>query len=134
MMGRVPQERLKRLENANELLEAIASCGRHFFRHDGRVSRFTFGPQGRVYLIDKYTRRRVYMHRHAPTRWFTEGGTLWSLCRALLAYIWTGKRIPARAFGPWPEWLCHGDLWAYGEDMEIVRRAAARLEITEAAS
>jgi hypothetical protein len=32
-------------------------------------------------------------------------------------------------FGPWPEWICGGDLWGYGAEMDVVRRAAQRLAL-----
>jgi hypothetical protein len=51
---------------------------------------------------------------------------------ALRDFVRTGKKLPmAKYFGPWPGWLCGGDLWGYGEDMPLVRRAARTLGVAE---
>lgn len=31
--------------------------------------------------------------------------------------------------GPWHEWGCDGDLWGYGEDMQLVRDVAIALNL-----
>jgi hypothetical protein len=133
------QERLKR---ANELIGVIASVGRRFFYHpfkydDGfveeRVSCFMeLDDTWRLWFIDGYTQRPIYMHQASwrPWRGFTEGGTLRRLVQDLARYILTG-RLLGRHFGPWPDHYCGGDLWAYGADMEKVREAAHRLGIVQ---
>lgn len=120
-----------RAAKANILLEAIAGSGRQFFKHNGRVSRFEVDARGRVWFIDKYREARLYCHgRHALTSWrFSEGGTLRSLCLALVGYIQTGKPLGGQ-FGPWPEWICDGDPWGYGVlNMESLRDEARALGI-----
>ena len=122
----------ERCEAANELLKEIANCGRRFFYHDGRVSRFEIDYRGRIWFIDKYREARLYCHGpYALTSpAFTEGGTLASLCRSLAAcFIQDGMPIHQSSLGPWPEWLCDGDLWGYGEDMEKIRDRAAELGV-----
>lgn len=125
-------ERLERLGKANELVRVIAGCGRQFFRRGDQVAEFRLLPSGRLVWIDSYTRRQV---QTGQGQWagFTEGGTLAALCTALAYYIRQGKSLPPRIFGPWPEWVCGGDLWGYGDDIEQVREAAWRLGIVPAA-
>lgn len=121
----------ERAEIANQMLAEIGSCGRKFFAHNGRVSRFEVDERGRVWLIDKYKERRVYTHYLGRWNGFTEGGTLRRLIERMRDFIRDGSLLPAGIFGPWPEWICGGDLWAYGEDMQRVRDAALRLGITQ---
>lgn len=130
-MSELTERYERRAEKANELLEHIADRGRRFFTHEGRVSRFEVDARGRVWFIDKYQEDRLYCHgRHALTSWrFSEGGTLRSLCLALVGYIRTGKPLGGH-FGPWPEWICDGDPWGYGfEAMHGIRHHARELGI-----
>lgn len=119
-----------RLKNANALLRAIANCGRGFFKHKKRYARFVFNNQYRVFFEDDYTQKQIYTHRKGYWKGFSHGGTLKSLIEHLRDYIKDGKKLNPRIFGPWPEHLCGGDLWGYGEDMKQVRQTAKRLEIT----
>lgn len=114
---------------ANEMLVAIASCGRRFFAHKDRVSRFELDHRGRIWLIDKYTEKRIYTHYEGQWRGFSDGGTLHALIERLRDFIASGKPLPATIFGPWPEWVCGGDLWGYGADMQTVRDEAKRLGV-----
>lgn len=121
----------RRAEKANVLLEHIGSVGRNFFKHNGRVSRFDVDGRGRVWLIDKYTDARLYCHgHHALVSYrFTEGGTLRSLCLALVEYIRLGKPLGGQ-LGPFPEWCGGGDPWAYGlTNMAFLRDQARALGI-----
>lgn len=118
----------ERVVEANKVIEVISRHGRRFFRHEDRVSRFELDAQGRVWLIDKYSNKRVYTHY--PYRWrnFTEGGTLKCLCEDLRDYIRTGTPIRRAWFGPFPDWRCEGDPWGYGaKGMEAVRTDIAGL-------
>lgn len=120
----------ERAAKANEFLEAVAACGRRFFHHEGRVSRFEVDPRGRVWFIDKYTQKRIYTHfEHGRWSRFSEGGTLKTLVLQLRDFIRTGTPPSTSLLGPWPPSYCNGDLWGYGEDMKLVREAAARLGV-----
>jgi hypothetical protein len=120
-----PLQKQLRLEKANQLLKVIASCGRRFFAHQGRVSRFELDTGGRVWFVDAYNEARIYTHRtNGRWRGFSEGGTLRSLVIALRDYIQTGEPIPSGYLGPWPDWYCAGDPWGYGESMKLVAEAA----------
>lgn len=125
-------EKQKRLHNANELIKTIATCGRKFFCHSGRVSRFETDGRGRIWFVDSYDEARIYTH-YTQGRWrgFSEGGTLRALVIALRDFISTGKQL-GFAFGPWPDWYCDGDLWGYGDDMQTVRNTAGELGIINA--
>lgn len=122
------QSKAERVKAVNKFLSVIGNCGRKFFFHKGKVSCFKVDPRGRVWFVDSATQRRIYTH---PTgfgnRWrgFSEGGTLRTLVEKLSYYIRTGEAQRLN-LGPWPEWVCGGDLWGYGSDMELVRQAAAQ--------
>lgn len=115
-----------RIAAANKVIEACATHGHKFFHHDGRISHFRLTWQGRLVFVDGYTQREVSLHPKSAWKGFTEGGTLRALVADLANYIRTGKPI-RNHFGPWPDWYCDGDLWAYGlEEMEQVRLKVAR--------
>ena len=127
-------EREDRMNRVNVLLRIIAACGHRFFHHEGRYARFVMDRRGRIWFEDAYTQRRIYTH-HPWTQWrrgFTEGGTLLCLVKALQQFIMKAAPVPAHRFGPWPEWVCRGDPWGYGPEMEIVRAAARSLGIVAA--
>lgn len=116
--------KIQRAEQANRFIEAIAGCGRKFFAHKGRVSRFEIDERGRVWFVDAYRPARIYTHYDGRWDGFSEGGTLRSLVLTLRDFIRTGE-APKLNLGPWPAELCGGDLWGYGGDMDSVREAAA---------
>jgi hypothetical protein len=123
-----------RMKQMNYLLKVISRTGRRFFYHnpgDGpeRVSQFSFDGRGRLWLTDKYTEKRIYTAYPGPWKYFSDGGTLRDLIRHMRIFIMTGKQVDPSIFGPWPDWLCEGDLWGYGRDMEIVRRAGYRYKL-----
>ena len=113
----------ERVECANRFIAEIASCGRRFFSYKGCVSRFKVDGRGRVWFINAYNGARIYTHHLGRWRGFTEGGTLRDLVIHLRDFIRTGTP-PKLRLGPFPQWLCDGDLWGYGDDMERVRTAA----------
>ncbi len=107
-----------RLAEANDVIAAISRHGRRFFysaEHD-RNSRFEMDSRGKLWLIDKYTGRRVYVSYTGEWRAFSDGGTLRRLIEALANYIRSGEKMPSSHFGPWPDWFCDGDLWGYGAE------------------
>lgn len=121
----------QRAARANALIKAISGCGRKFFAypdHHG-VSRFEVDGRGRIWFVDGYTGRRIYLHYKYWQRGFSEGGTLRALICALREFIATGEPIPSSHLGPWPQYICDGDLWGYGDNMQIVRACAAELNI-----
>lgn len=125
------EQRLDRLNKANELIETIANGGRKFFRHQDRVARFELDDRQRLWLIDHWTQRRYYLHLWYWRRRFTHGGTLTSLAEELRDYVLKGKQLYPNTLGPWPQSCCEGDLWGYGEYMEVVRSKARELGIIQ---
>jgi len=123
--------REERRHNANTLLRVIASCGRKFFRHKDNWAYFIFNNQYRIFFVDNYTQQHIYTHRQGYWKGFSHGGTLKALVEKLRDYIKDGTKLPEGQLGPWPDWYCKGDLWGYGEDMEQVREAARKMEITQ---
>jgi len=117
-----------RAETANDMLRIISEHGRRFFQHEGQVARFHVGPRRRVRFEDAYSGNLIYTHYAGRWRGFTEGGTLRCLVEALRDYIMGRRGLPLDHLGPWPVWLCGGDLWAYGDDMAMVRQRCAELE------
>lgn len=112
-----------RAEQASRFLATIASCGRKFFAHNGRVSRFEVDDRGRIWFVDAYRERRIYTHYEGRWSGFSEGGTLRNLVCKLRDFIRTGEQQRLH-IGPWPDLICNGDLWGYGSDMDSVRTAA----------
>lgn len=133
--------RKDRAYRANLLLRFISKRGRHFFRHpveptvqfpDPVVTTFVIAENGRVWLIDSFTKKRIYVAHAGRWKGFSNGGTMRRLIEAMYKYIMHDIRVQSHHFGPWPEWLGDGDLWGYGsEAMEEIRREARRLGVIE---
>jgi len=124
------QQKIDRSVRANQFLAVIAGCGRCFFSHDGHVATFWLDQRGRVWYCDAYNSKRIYTHYSGNWRGFTEGGTMRGVVITVRDFITTG--VPQRLdLGPWPEWLCGGDVWGYGDDMDIVRHFARDNGIAE---
>lgn len=134
------QEKRDRARQCNELLRVIGSCGRRFFyqpkstpNHPGippitdSWAYLEIGRKGHVFYIDDWTRRRIYTHYPHEWRYFNHGGTLRNLIIAMREYICGDRPSLKGHLGPWPEWVCQGDLWGYGEEMQLVRDAAIAL-------
>lgn len=122
------QTRAERIGHANLLLAAIAARGRRFFHHEksGRVARFELTASGRVRYRDEFSDCLIDTGREGRWRNFSGGGTTQKLVAALGAYVSKGIKISRRHFGPWPEWICDGDVWGYGaETMDELRAAIA---------
>ncbi len=112
----------ERLAEANRVLKIISKHGRRFFYHKDRTSQFEVDARGMIWFRDSYSDKPIYTHYNGRWRYFSEGGTLRSLVIALRDYIRTGEPISAGWFGPWPEYICDGDLWGYGPSMDDVRK------------
>lgn len=110
----------QRLQIANEIIRMIGSCGRTFFNYQDTISFFEL-IEGRLWFCDSYSKKQIYVAYRGKWRGFTNGGTMRSLIENLRDFI--THRAPIKAyFGPWPDWICEGDLWGYGkETMETLR-------------
>ena len=120
--------RSQRCEAANRLLLFISQHGRCFLQHKGTVARF-FLDDWRVWFVDYYSGMHIYTHAPLYRGWsgFTAGGTLQRMVKALAGWVHRGGEAPLGHFGPFPDWLCGGDPWAYGDDMALVRNKAREL-------
>lgn len=118
-----------RLEAVNELLKTIGDNGRNFFKTKDNYAHFEIDTRGRVWFHDDYTKKRIYTHYKWRWKGFSHGGTLKSLVCTLAKFIKTGKQLN-HSFGPWSSNYCDGDLWGYGDSMEIVRNKAVELGVT----
>jgi hypothetical protein len=126
------ESRKWRLRRANVLIQAISRKGRKFFScPDGSWATFEFDDRGRLWWNDRGG-QKVYLHQPDSARLngFSEGGTLRNLVMTLKVYIMDGNQL-RYSLGPWPLWLCEGDLWGYGNDMEHIRKVARRLGILQ---
>ena len=112
----------ERLAHANDVLLSVSRYGRRFFysRDTDQVARFEIDDGGRVRIRDEQSRRSVLVTKTGPWRGFGNGGKLRCLVEDLANYIRTGKKI-RNHFGPWPDWICGGDLWGYGDAIRQVR-------------
>lgn len=122
-------EKVIRLMNANTLLRVISSYGRKFFLFGSTISYFEMDPRQRIWFIDSYSKKKIYLHYKYWSKGFTQGGTLHSLINYLFIYIRDGEKLPGIIFGPGVDWYCDGDLWGYGNDMEKIREKAKELKI-----
>ncbi|MBZ9852841.1 hypothetical protein LB566_03465 [Mesorhizobium sp. CA13] len=116
----------QRIADANYLILTISIYGRRFFYSPcfNRVARFETTIDGKLWFRDEYTDKRIYVAYRGRWRHFSNGGTLQRIVEDLARYIRTGERVPAGHFGPWPQYICDGDLWGYGEEtMTTLRRA-----------
>lgn len=112
----------ERIKNANEIVMAISRHGRRFFyssKHN-RTARFELDQQGRLRFRDEWSDKPVLIVKSGRWRGFNNGGTLRSIVEDLARYIRTGNKI-RNHFGPWPDWICGGDMWGYGDSMKSVR-------------
>lgn len=84
-------EKFKRVEQINELIKVIGNTDRQFFKHDDYYSHFII--QGnKLFLIDKYTKERVYPYSSSKHMGFSDGGTLWALVNDFREWIIKGQR------------------------------------------
>jgi hypothetical protein len=120
-------KRKDRIANANAVIRAIGSHGRRFFyssKYD-RYGSFSIDDIGCLRYRDDYSGKAIKVVQGGKWRGFSHGGTCRAIVESLAHYIRTGDPINAGHFGPWPDWVCFGDLWGYGKDaMEEVRSAA----------
>lgn len=119
-----------RVALANALLVAIAQRGRKFFAGRHGVGHFALRPRA-VWFFDAESGEWVFPYTELRWRHFSGGGTLRRLVEALRDFIRFGTPVSEHHFGPWPHWICGGDLWGYGEPaMGEIREVARRLSIT----
>jgi len=121
--------KINRLEKANDLIKTIASCGRKFFYDRGIIGEL-FIMRGRVYYRDSYSQHNILINKRPSWNGFSGGGTCQSLIKQLKDFILTGKTIPLSITLGWgPDWIQDADPWGYGFDKYQVRITAYKLGI-----
>lgn len=110
-------EKQQRLIEANRIIKVIASHGRRFFfcKEKNTFAEFYFDDHGILWLRDEYTQKSIYVCCNGRWRYFSNGGTLRDIIRALRDYIRLNEPLNAGIFGPWANWICDRDLWGYGK-------------------
>ena len=107
----------ERLADANYAIFIISMFGHRFFhsKKHNRVAKFELRLDGKLFLKDEHTDKRVLIVKGGRWRGFSNGGTLRRLVEGLAKYIRTGE--PARwCFGPLHPEIRDQDLWGYGDD------------------
>lgn len=118
----------QRLNNANELIQLIATTGRKFFNHSDRpgcfIGYFVLN-EGRTYFVDGYIKKPIYAYDHRYFgRKFTEGGTMQSLILDIAEWIRTGE--PMNAKNGYGGVYCNH--WGYpAEDMAKIQAKAVEI-------
>ena len=115
----------KRVKNVNELIKVISEHGQKFFEHKGVIATIELDKRGRVWLVDEYTKARVYTHYSGKWSGFHHGGTLRDLVCAMRDYITNGTLIPLDLIAPTRRNPDNGDIWGYGKEAAAAVRAAA---------
>jgi hypothetical protein len=120
----------ERVEHANALIKVISEHGRKFFDHKGTIATLELDKNGKVWVVDEYTKARVYTHSQGSWRGFNHGGTLRELVCAMRDYITKGKQLSIEWIAPTRWNPDNGDIWGYGKEAAAaVRAAAAQLPI-----
>lgn len=128
------QMRADRCRAANEFIQAIAGCGRHFFRdrgagHNGFLS---LNPRGTiVWFHDDYTGQRINIAKEREWTGFSHGGTLKGLLQSIGRHVLTGSLLRHGYFQPV---MNNGfeNPWGYEEDILLVGAAGIRLGVVSA--
>lgn len=128
-MNEKKESKHRRIYLANELLRKIGGCGCKFFNNDNVMSFFDTDSRGRIWFHDSYSCKAIYTHSRGRWLGFSHGGTMKTLIEGLRDFIRTGEKLRPVIFGPWPRWVCGGDLWGYGGDMLQIRSVAMHLGI-----
>lgn len=119
-----------RLELANRIITIISEHGRRFYSTHAEnrnldqpkvVSRFELAGNGKLWLVDKYTKRRVYVAYEGRWRGFSEGGTLRSIVAHLRDWIVFSDPIPPALWGVCKDGAIRETHWGYDEEMEPCR-------------
>ncbi|MFU2936905.1 hypothetical protein ACM7NO_26475 [Pseudomonas aeruginosa] len=128
------QMRAQRCNAANEFIQVIASCGRHFFRdrgagHNGFLS---LNPRGTiVWFHDDYTGQRINISKEGDWAGFSHGGTLKGLLQSIGRHVLAGSRLRHGYFQPVMD-NGFNNPWGYEEDILLVRAAGIRLGLVSA--
>lgn len=120
----------ERVEHANALIKVISEHGRKFFDYKGTIATLELDKNGKVWVVDEYTKARIYTHSSGRWNRFHHGGTLRDLVSLMRDYITKGTLIDIDWIAPSRRNPDNGDIWGYGKEAAAaVRAAAAQLPI-----
>ena len=114
--------RKERVEIVNNIIKEIASRGRKFFYHEGKVAELV-DFNGKIYYRAEYGKKELICltipEYRSPSGWF-HGGTLLKLTKDFREFIKTGK--------PYEYSPIYSPHWGYPEsDMKEIRQYARAL-------
>jgi hypothetical protein len=119
--------RQQRVEIVNQIIKEIASRGRKFFHHEGKVAELVL-RNSRIYYKAEYGKKEFLCLSNLPDYrqpkgWF-HGGTLMGLCRDFMDYIQTGEKSNHNnGYGG-----LYSPHWGYSEpDMLAIQKKAKSL-------
>lgn len=137
-MSTTAQNTQDRLKAANEFIQIIAGCGHQYFLHksSGIIARLDLDPEGKVWITDEYTLKRVNTHNKNDWPGFNHGGGLRAFIQSIRDFIVSGSTIRAIYFTPAKPGERENNYWGYEDEaLLIVREAGLRLGlITQAPS
>ncbi|MCU8044402.1 MULTISPECIES: hypothetical protein [unclassified Shewanella] len=120
----------ERVEHANALIKVLSEHGRKFFEHKSALATLELDKNGKVWVVDEYTKARIYTHSSGRWGGFHHGGTLRDLVSLMRDYITKGTLIHIDWIAPTRRNPENGDIWGYGKEAAAaVRAAAAQLPI-----
>jgi hypothetical protein len=137
-MSTTEQSKQDRLKAANEFIQVIAGCGHKYFLHEdsGVIARLDLDPEGKVWIIDEYTLKRVNTHNDNDWPGFNHGGGLRAFIQSVRNFIVSGSTIRAKYFTPTKPGELKNNHWGYEDEaLLVVREAGIRLGlVTEPAA
>lgn len=117
-----------RVDHINELIKIIATHGRKFFSHGEVIANMEKDENGKIWFVDEYTRRRIYVAYRGDWAGFNNGGTMRALVQAFYQYIKTGKPVSIKALAEPDFYRDGGNMWGYDlDEAKKMRELAAKL-------
>jgi len=115
----------ERIEHINQLIKVIASYGRKFFDHKGTIANMEKDAKGKIWFVDEFTRRRIYVAYKGRWKGFNHGGTLRNLVEEFYSYIKTGQQIDIRLIGLKGFRTDGSNIWGYPPKEAVKMRQEA---------
>jgi len=119
------QTKQQRADIVNEIIKAIGSCGRHFFRYGDEYAKMII-KHNKIYMINEWSGAVMPIRTkyNMPPKGWHHGGTLWALAQDFAGFIERGGDTNNNnGYGGLYCWH-----WGYpDEDMEAIRAKAKEL-------
>lgn len=117
-----------RVDQINELIKLIANHGRKFFSNGETIANMEKDKNGKIWFVDHYTRRRIYVAYKHEWAGFTSGGTMRALVQAFYKYIKDGTPVSIKALAEPSFYRDGGNVWGYElSEAKKMRELAAKL-------